>query len=80
MSESLRRSNLLKLNIFVLGILLFVGISWTSHASPLDFSWKMIDCSYKIIYGKELGHWKLIEHGMTKDASHRSYEFETRNW
>ncbi len=71
MSESLKRSNLIKLKIFVLGILLFVGIFRTSHASQLDFSWKMIDYSYKITYEKELDHWKLIEHGMTRDASHR---------
>lgn len=70
----------MKLKVFVLGILLFVGISRTSNASQLDFSWKMIDYSYKITYEKELDHGELFEHGMAKDASHRSYEFETRNW
>ena len=40
----------------------------------------MVDCSYKITHEKEQDYWKLIEHGMTKDTSHRSYEFESRNW
>lgn len=58
-----------RLDIFVTGI---------SHF--FFWRWRMVDYSYKITYEKELDHWKLIEHGMTKDASHRSYEFETRNW
>ena len=33
----------------------------------------MVDYSYKITYEKEQDYWKLIEHGMTKDTSHRSY-------
>ena len=58
-----------RLDIFVTGI---------SHF--FFWRWRMVDYSYKCTYEKEQDHWKLIEHGMTKDASHRSYEFETRNW
>lgn len=58
-----------RLDIFVTGI---------SHF--FFWRWRMIDYSYKITYEREFDRWKLIEHGMTKDASHRSYEFETRNW
>ncbi len=58
-----------RLDIFVTGI---------SHF--FFWRWRMVDYSYKSTYEKEQDHWKLIEHGMTKDASHRSYEFETRNW
>ena len=58
-----------RLDIFVTGI---------SHF--FFWRWRMVDYSYKITYEKELDRWKLIEHGMTKDASHRSYEYETRNW
>lgn len=58
-----------RLDIFVTGI---------SHF--FFWRWRMIDYSYKITYEKEADHWKLTEHGMSKDASHRSYEFESRNW
>ena len=58
-----------RLDIFVTGI---------SHF--FFWRWRMVDYSYKITYEKEQDYWKLIEHGMTKDASHRSYEFETRDW
>jgi hypothetical protein len=58
-----------RLDIFVTGI---------SHF--FFWRWRMIDYSYKITYEKEQDYWKLIEHGMTKDTSHRSHEFETRNW
>lgn len=61
--------NAKRLDIFVTGI---------SHF--FFWRWRMVDYSYKITYEKEQDHWKLIEHGMTKDASHRSYEFESRNW
>ncbi len=56
-----------RLDIFVTGI---------SHF----WRWRMVDYSYKITYEKEQDYWKLIEHGMTKDSSHRSYEFESKNW
>lgn len=58
-----------RLDIFVTGI---------SHF--FFWRWRMVDYSYKITYEKEQDHWKLIEHGMSKDASHRSYEFESGNW
>ena len=58
-----------RLDIFVTGI---------SHF--FFWRWRMVDYSYKITYEKEQDRWKLIEHGMSKDASHRSYEFESRNW
>ncbi len=58
-----------RLDIFVTGI---------SHF--FFWRWRKVDYSYKITYEKELDHWKLIEHGMSKDASHRSYEFETKGW
>ena len=58
-----------RLDIFVTGI---------SHF--FFWRWRMVDYSYKITYEKEQDRWKLIEHGMTKDASHRSYEYDTRNW
>lgn len=58
-----------RLDIFVTGI---------SHF--FFWRWRMVDYSYKITYEKEQDYWKLIEHGMTKDTSHRSYEFETRGW
>jgi hypothetical protein len=58
-----------RLDIFVAGISQF-------------FFWRgrMMDYSYKITYEKEADHWKLMEHGMSKDSSRRSYEFETRDW
>ena len=34
-----RRSNSVKLKVFVLGILFLVDITRISHASQLDFSW-----------------------------------------
>ncbi len=58
-----------RLDIFVTGI---------SHF--FFWRWRMIDYSYKITYEREQDYWKLIGHGMTKDTSHRSHEFETRNW
>lgn len=58
-----------RLDIFVTGISHF--FSWRS---------RMVDYSYKITYEKEQNYWKLIDHGMTKDTSHRAYEFESRNW
>ena len=58
-----------RLDIFVTGIAHF--FFWW---------WGMVDYSYKITYEKEQDYWKLNEHGMTKDASHRLYEFETSNW
>lgn len=58
-----------RLDIFVTGI---------SHF--FFWRWRMVDYSYKITYEKEQDKWKLIEHGMSKDASHRSYEFESSNW
>lgn len=58
-----------RLDIFVTGI---------SHF--FFWRWRMVDYSYKITYEKEQNYWKLIEHGMTKDTSHRSYEFETGGW
>lgn len=58
-----------RLDIFVTGI---------SHF--FFWRWRMVDYSYKITYEKEQNYWKLIEHGMTKDASHRAYEFESGNW
>lgn len=61
--------NAKRLDIFVTGI---------SHF--FFWRWRMVDYSYKITYEKEQDHWKLIEHGMTKDASHRAYKFESRNW
>lgn len=58
-----------RLDIFVTGI---------SHF--FFWRWRMVDYSYKITYEKEQDKWKLIEHGMSKDASHRSHEFESENW
>lgn len=58
-----------RLDIFVTGM---------SHF--FFWRWRMVDYSYKITYEKEQNYWKLIEHGMTKDTSHRAYEFEQRNW
>ncbi|BBO17821.1 conserved hypothetical protein [Candidatus Brocadia pituitae] len=58
-----------RLDIFVTGI---------SHF--FFWRWRMVDYSYKITYEKEQNYWKLIEHGMTKDASHRAYEFESGDW
>ena len=58
-----------RLDIFVTGI---------SHF--FFWRWRMINYSYKITYEREQDYWKLIEHGMTKDSSHRSYEFESKNW
>ena len=58
-----------RLDIFVTGI---------SHF--FFWRWRMIDYSYKITYEREFDRWKLIEHGMSKDSSHRAYEFETRGW
>ncbi len=58
-----------RLDIFVTGI---------SHF--FFWRWRMVDYSYKITYEKEQDYWKLIEHGMTKDTSHRTYEFESRGW
>ncbi|TVM00829.1 MAG: hypothetical protein CV087_12530 [Candidatus Brocadia sp. WS118] len=58
-----------RLDLFVTGI---------SHF--FFWRWRMVDYSYKITYEKEQNYWKLIEHGMTKDFSHRSYEFESDNW
>ncbi len=58
-----------RLDIFVTGI---------SHF--FFWRWRLVDYSYKITYEKERDHWKLIEHGLTKDSSHLSYEFESRNW
>ncbi|MCF6149323.1 MAG: hypothetical protein E3K37_11780 [Candidatus Kuenenia sp.] len=55
-----------QLEIFVTGI---------SHF--FFWRWRMIDYSYKITYKKEADRWKLIEHGMTKDSSHRAYEAES---
>lgn len=58
-----------RLDVFVTGI---------SHF--FFWRWRMIDYSYKITYEREFDRWKLIEHGMTKDSSHRAHEFETRGW
>lgn len=57
-----------RLDIFVTGI---------SHF--FFWRWRMVDYSYKITYEKEMDHWKLIEHGMSKDTTHRAYEFESEN-
>ncbi|MEK6558789.1 MAG: hypothetical protein AABZ43_01480 [Planctomycetota bacterium] len=58
-----------RLDIFVTGI---------SHF--FFWRWRMIDYSYKITYEREYDNWKLIEHGMSKDSTHRAYEFESRGW
>lgn len=58
-----------RLDIFVTGI---------SHF--FFWRWRMIDYSYKITYEKELDRWRLVEHGMTKDSTHRSYEYESKRW
>lgn len=58
-----------RLDIFVTGI---------SHF--FFWRWRVVDYSYKITYEKEQDYWKLIGHGMTNDPSHRSYEFESKNW
>jgi hypothetical protein len=54
-----------RLDIFVTGI---------SHF--FFWRWKVVDYSYKITYEKEQDHWKLIEHGMSKDSTHHAHEFE----
>jgi hypothetical protein len=56
-----------RLDIYVTGI---------SHF--FFWRWRMIDYSYKITYEKEQNYWKLIEHGMSKDSTHRAHEFESR--
>ncbi|OQY98641.1 MAG: hypothetical protein B6D35_11480 [Candidatus Brocadia sp. UTAMX2] len=58
-----------RLDIFVTGI---------SHF--FFWRWRVVDYSYKITYEKEQNYWKLIEHGMTKDASHRANDLESGNW
>lgn len=54
-----------RLDIFVTGISHF--FSWR---------WRQIDCSYKITYEKDFDHWRLVEHGMTKDSTHRADEYK----
>ncbi|MCF6158384.1 MAG: hypothetical protein E3K32_07395 [wastewater metagenome] len=55
-----------RLDIYVTGI---------SHF--FFWRWRMVDYSYKITYERERDYWKLIEHGMSKDTTHRAYDVET---
>ena len=50
------------INIFVTGL---------SHF--FFWRWRMIDYSYKITYKKSGNTWVLVEHGFSKDTSHRNY-------
>ncbi len=51
-----------KINIFVTGL---------SHF--FFWRWRMVDYSYKITYKKSGNKWSLVEHGFSKDTSHRNY-------
>jgi len=51
-----------KINIFATGL---------SHF--FFWRWRMVDCSYKITYKKSGNKWILVEHGFSKDTSHRNY-------
>ncbi|KAA3607657.1 MAG: hypothetical protein D8M57_10465 [Candidatus Scalindua sp. AMX11] len=51
----------LEINIFVTGL---------SHF--FFWRWRMVDYSYKITYKKSGTKWFLVEHGFSKDSSHRN--------
>lgn len=57
-----------KINIFVTGL---------SHF--FFWRWRMVDCSYKITYEKSGNKWRLVEHGFSKDSSHRNFSDWTNN-
>ena len=56
-----------RLDIFVTGI---------SHF--FFWRWGMFDHAYKITYEKELDRWRLVEHGMIKESTHRADE--SKRW
>ncbi|MCP5002684.1 MAG: hypothetical protein GY941_01840 [Planctomycetes bacterium] len=51
-----------QINIFVTGL---------SHF--FFWRWRMVDYSYKITYKKSGDKWCLVDHGFSKDSSHRNY-------
>ncbi|MDR4505311.1 MAG: hypothetical protein MRK01_11060 [Candidatus Scalindua sp.] len=57
-----------KIDIFVTGL---------SHF--FFWRWRMVDCSYKITYEKAGKKWRLVEHGFSKDSSHRNFSDWTNN-
>ncbi len=50
---------------------LYVYITGLSHF--FFWRWRLIDYSYRIVYRKSGDTWELVEHGFSKDTTHRDY-------
>ena len=57
---------------------LYIYVTGLSHF--FFWRWRMIDYSYRIVYERAesaSGGWNLVEHGFSKDATHKDYPFRT---
>ncbi len=51
---------------------IYVYVTGLSHF--FFWRWRLINYSYRIVYRKSGDTWTLVEHGFSKDATHRDYE------
>ena len=57
---------------------LYVYVTGLSHF--FFWRWRLVDYSYRIVYERAdpaTGGWNLVEHGFSKDATHKDYPFGT---
>jgi|GEM_PF-1060736 len=57
---------------------LYVYVTGLSHF--FFWRWRLVDYSYRIVYERAesaQGGWNLVEHGFSKDATHKDYPFGT---
>lgn len=54
---------------------LYIYVTGLSHF--FFWRWRMVDYSYRVVYERAGEGWKLVEHGFSKDATHKDYPFRT---
>ncbi len=54
---------------------IYIYVTGLSHFS--FWRWRLIDYSYRIVYARAGDSWKLVEHGFSKDTTHRDYPLAT---
>lgn len=59
-------------NVDVNARVLYVYVTGLSHF--FFWRWRLLDYSYRVVYRRSGDTWALVEHGFSKDATHKDYE------
>lgn len=51
---------------------LYIYLTGLSHF--FFWRWRLIDYSYRVVYRRSGDTWELVEHGFSKDTTHRDYD------